>query len=66
MLNNALEEMFRIASNAIFSRLSNNVERLFSRAKKVLPMHFEQQVFQFANKRLWNIKNIDNVVAKIQ
>ena len=28
-------------------------------------MHFEQQVFLFANKRLWNIKNVDNVVAKI-
>ena len=28
-------------------------------------MHFEQQVFLFANKRLWNVKNVDNVVAKI-
>ena len=52
---------------------SNIVERFFSRAKltlddqrkRVLPMHFEQQVFLFANKRLWNIKNVDNVVTKI-
>ena len=36
---------------------------LFSRAKltlddqrkRVLPLHFEQQVRQFANKRLWNL-----------
>ena len=57
----------------MFSRTSNIVERLFSRAKltlddhrkQVLPMHFEQQVFLFANKRLRIIKNVDNVVAKI-
>ena len=29
-------------------------------------MHSEQQVFLFVNKRLWNIKNVDNVaIAKI-
>ena len=28
-------------------------------------MHFEQKVFLFANERLWNIKNVDNVVVKI-
>ena len=33
--------------------------------KRVLPMYFEQQVFLFANKRLWNIENVDNVVSKI-
>ena len=57
----------------MFTRTSNIVERRFSRVmltlddqrKRVLPMHFEQQVFLFANKRSWNIKNVDNVVAKI-
>ena len=52
MLNNSLE-MFCIASIAMFTRTSNILERLFSRAKltlddrrkRVLPMHFEQQVF---------------------
>ena len=52
-LNNL--EMFCIASIAMFTRTSNFVERLFSRAKptlddqskRVLPMHFEQQVFLF-------------------
>ena len=33
--------------------------------KRVFPMHSEQQVFLFVNKRLWNIKNVDNVIAKI-
>ena len=65
--------MFCIASVAMFTRTSNFVERLFSRAKltlddqrkRLLPMHFEQQVFLFANKRLWIIKNVHNVADKI-
>ena len=28
-------------------------------------MHFEQQVSLFANKCLWNNKNVDNVVAEV-
>ena len=65
--------MFCIASIAIFTRASNIVDPSFSRAKptldyqrnRVLPMHFQQQVFPVADKRLWNIKNVDNVVAEI-
>ena len=65
--------MFCIASVAMFTRTSHIVERLFSRAKptlddqrkRVLSMHFEQQVFLFANKRSWNIKTVDNVVPKM-
>ena len=62
-----------MASIAMFTHISNTVERLFSRAKltldekrkRVLPMHFKQQIFLFANERLWNIKNVDNVDAEI-
>ena len=72
MLNNSSEEILCIASIEMFNRTSNIVERLFSRAKltlddwrkRVLLMHFEQ-VFLFANKSSWNIKNVDNVVAEI-
>ena len=59
MLNNSLENMFCIASIAMFTLT------LDDQRKRVLPMHFERKVFLFANKRLWNIKNVDNVVAKI-
>ena len=53
MLNNSSEEMVCIASIATFTRTSNILERLFSHAKltlddlrkRLLPMHFEQQVF---------------------
>ena len=66
MLNNSLNMQW-------IPGTSNIVERLFSRAnltlddqrKRVLPMHFEQ-VFLFTIKRLWNIKNVDSVVAKIR
>ena len=68
-----VEQFLSIASIAMFTCTYNFVERLFSRAKlalddqrkRVLPMQFELEVFLFANKRLWNIKNVDNVVAKI-
>ena len=65
--------MFCVARIAIFTRISNIVERLFSRTKltlddqrkRVLPMLFEQQVFLLVDKGLWIIKNVDNVVAAI-
>ena len=60
MLNNSLEEMFCMASIEMFTLTLDDQTK-----RGVLPMHFEQQVFLFANKRLWNIKNVDNVVANI-
>ena len=53
MMNNSVEGMFRKASIAMFTRTSSIVERLFSHArltledqrKRLLPMHFEQQLF---------------------
>ena len=73
LMNKFSEEIFCIANIAMFTRTFNIVQRLFSCAKltlgdqrkQVLPMHFEQEVLIFVNKRLWNIKNVDSVVAKI-
>ena len=59
MLNDFLEEMFCIASIAMFTLT------LDDQRKRVLPLHFEQQVFLFAKERSWNIKNVDSVVVKI-
>ena len=73
MLNNSSKKTFCIVSSiAMFTHTSNIVEGLFRRPKvtlddqrkRELPMLFEQEVFVFANKRLLNIKNVDNVVAK--
>ena len=66
MLNNSLNLQW-------ITGISKIVERFFSRSKltlndqrkRVLPMHFELLVFIFANKRLSNIRNVENVVAKI-
>ena len=49
MLNNSLEEMYCIGSIALFTLT------LDDQRKRVLPVHFEQQVFLFANIRLWKI-----------
>ena len=74
MLKNSLVELLCIASIAMFTRTSYIVEllsrssklTLVDQRKRVLPIYFEHQVFLFANKRLWNIKNVDNVVAKAE
>ena len=49
MLNNSSVEMFCIASIAMFTLTLDN------QTKRLLPMHFEQQVFLFDNKRSWNV-----------
>ena len=56
--------MFCIASIAMFTHTSSIVQRLFSRAKLALDDQ-RKRVFLFANKRLWNIEDVDNVVATI-
>ena len=52
---------------------SNIVERLFSKTKmtlhdtrkRILPVHFEAQMFLLINEQFWNIQEVDACVNKI-
>ena len=61
MLNNSLNLQWTPGTSDIVERAKLTLD---DQRKRELPMHFEQQVFLFTNKRLWNIENVDNVVAK--